>query len=97
MQALIEGYLKPMKAHDWDRGSLYGFRAMSFPSYLDYSQVAVPVQFIHGEQDRGLKKAARQVCLLVECSSCAQADARQTYRHAGQQPTHIVPKLSCSC
>ena len=62
MKALIEGYLKPMKAIDWDKGSLYGFRAMSFPSFLNYDQVTVPVQIIHGENDRGLKKAAKQAC-----------------------------------
>ena len=33
-QALIEGYLKPMKAIDWDKGSLYGFQPKSFPSFL---------------------------------------------------------------
>lgn len=56
------------QAHDWDKGSLYGFRAMSFPTYLRYEAVHVPVQIIHGENDRGLKKAAKQVppikCLL---------------------------------
>ena len=67
-QALIEGYLKPMKAVDWDKGSLYGFRAMSFPSYLNYEQVSVPVQIIHGEHDRGLKKAAKQVRNQAVCS-----------------------------
>ena len=50
-----------VQAHDWDKGSLYGFRAMSFPTYLRYEAVHVPVQIIHGENDRGLKKAAKQV------------------------------------
>ena len=77
MQALIEGYLKPMKAIDWDKGSLYGFRAMSFPSFLNYDQVTVPVQIIHGENDRGLKKAAKQVHPRRTCQMLEMREIRQ--------------------
>ena len=46
---MIDGYLKPMRAHDWDRGSLLSYRAFSFSSDMPYSQVTQPVLFITGE------------------------------------------------
>lgn len=61
LQALIEGYLRPMRAHDWDKGSLYSFRTMSFPAQLPYDAIVPPVLVITGEKDRMLTRSAKQV------------------------------------
>ncbi|KAK9793711.1 hypothetical protein WJX73_004354 [Symbiochloris irregularis] len=60
-QDLIDGYLKPMRAHDWDKGSLYSFRTMSFPAKLPYETIAPPVLIVTGEKDRMLTRSAKQV------------------------------------
>ena len=61
LQAVIEGYLRPMLAHNWDRGSLYSYRAFSFPSDMPYEEIRQPVMFITGEKDQPLTKGARKV------------------------------------
>ena len=66
LQTLIEGYLKPMRAHDWDKGSLYSFRAMSFPSRLPYESIAPPVLVLTGEKDEMLTRSAKQVLQLSQ-------------------------------
>ena len=50
-----------MRAHDWDKGSLYSFRAMSFPAQLPYASIAPPVLIVTGEKDRMLTQSAKQV------------------------------------
>lgn len=60
-EMLIEGYLKPMRAHDWDKGSLYSFRTMSFPNFVPYDSITPPVLVITGEKDIMLTKSAKQI------------------------------------
>lgn len=61
VQAVIEGYLRPMLADNWDRGSLYSFRAFSFPSDMPYEAITQPVLFITGERDQPLTRGAKKV------------------------------------
>jgi hypothetical protein len=61
VQDVIDGYLKPMRSHDWDRGSLLSLRAMSFPSAYPYESIAVPVLTLIGEKDAFLLKTAQRV------------------------------------
>ena len=65
VQAVIEGYLRPMLADNWDRGSLYSYRAFSFPSVMPYQAITQPVMFITGEKDGALTKGAKKVHLCV--------------------------------
>jgi len=42
--ASIQGYLRPMRAHDWDRGSLLMYRSFNLSSKLpDYNTLKVPI------------------------------------------------------
>lgn len=52
-----------MLADNWDRGSLYSYRAFSFPSEMPYEAIKQPVMFITGEKDGALTKGAKKVCL----------------------------------
>ena len=52
---------------------------MSFPTYLRYEAVHVPVQIIHGENDQGLKKAAKQVLCTVHYLSPVSVSGRVGY------------------
>ena len=61
LQAVIEGYLRPMLADNWDRGSLYSYRAFSFPGDMPYEEIRQPVMFITGEKDGALTQGARKV------------------------------------
>lgn len=67
-QDVIDGYLKPMRSNDWDRGSLLSLRAMSFPSAYPYEAISVPVLTLIGEKDTFLLKTAQRVsaaCLAL--------------------------------
>ena len=50
-----------MLADNWDRGSLYSYRAFSFPSEMPYEAITQPVMFITGEKDGALTKGAKKV------------------------------------
>lgn len=63
VQAVIEGYLRPMLADNWDKGSLYSYRAFSFPSDMPYEAITQPVLFITGEKDQPLTRGAQKVIL----------------------------------
>ncbi|CAL8466073.1 g5609 [Coccomyxa elongata] len=65
-QDIIDGYLKPMRSHDWDKGSLLSMRVMSFPSSFPYDSIKVPVHIIIGEDDTFLLKTAKEVSSLLE-------------------------------
>jgi len=72
LQAVIEGYLRPMLADNWDRGSLYSYRAFSFPSDMPYEEIRQPVMFITGEKDGALTRGAKKVCTQqqIPCVRC---------------------------
>lgn len=55
VQDVIEGYLKPLQAMDWDRGALLNLRAFSIPPAYDYASLAQPVLLV---QASGLLSAA---------------------------------------
>eukprot|EP00884_Botryococcus_braunii_P015094 jgi/Botrbrau1/23586/Bobra.0141s0050.1 len=61
-QALVEGYLKPLRAHDWDRGVLYAFRSFSFKpsSRFPYEHLTCPVQIILGDREMSMLKNATE-------------------------------------
>ena len=65
VQAVIEGYLRPMLAHNWDKGSLYSYRAFSFPSDMPYEAITQPVLFITGERDQPLTGGAKKARFCV--------------------------------
>jgi hypothetical protein len=60
-QDMIDGYLRPMRSHDWDRGMLLSMRSWSSPEAFPYEVVSVPVQIIIGEDDAFLLKTAVKV------------------------------------
>ena len=55
-----------MLADNWDRGSLYSYRAFSFPSEMPYEAIKQPVMFITGERDGALTKGAKKVRTLLK-------------------------------
>lgn len=61
LQEMIETYLRPLRAHDWDRGALLSFRAMKRPEALPYKAVTQPVLLVIGSQDRMLLKSTQKV------------------------------------
>jgi hypothetical protein len=65
VQEEIDGYLRPMQAQDWDKGSLLSMRTMNFASSFPYESITVPVDIIIGEDDTFLLKTARRVCSLA--------------------------------
>lgn len=65
MQDVIDGYLKPMRSHDWDRGMLLSMRSTSFPESFPYQTITVPVKIIIGEKDTFLLKTANKVLLEI--------------------------------
>jgi hypothetical protein len=62
-QEMIETYLRPLRAHDWDRGALLSFRAMKRPEALPYEAVTQPVLLVIGSQDSMLLKSTHKVRL----------------------------------
>ena len=76
-----------MLADNWDRGSLYSYRAFSFPSEMPYDAIKQPVMFITGERDGALTKGAKKV--------------RSIWLHAflhGKSITgHSITKQMCFC
>jgi hypothetical protein len=62
---MIETYLRPLRAHDWDRGALLSFRAMKRPEALPYEAVTQPVLLVIGSQDSMLLKSTHKVRLLL--------------------------------
>jgi pimeloyl-ACP methyl ester carboxylesterase len=57
-EEIIEGYLRPLKAVDWDRAALLNLRAFSLPPSFDYASVAAPVLVVQGAHDGGLTRNA---------------------------------------
>lgn len=45
-QDVIDGYLRPLRASDWDRASLLNFRAFSLPPPYDYVALRQPVLLV---------------------------------------------------
>lgn len=54
LQEAVEGYLKPLKAKDWNRAALLNLRAFSLPMSYDYNTVQVPVLVVQGTHDRSV-------------------------------------------
>lgn len=56
-----------MLADNWDKGSLYSYRAFSFPSDMPYETITQPVLFITGERDQPLTGGAKKArfCVLL--------------------------------
>ena len=94
-----------MLADNWDRGSLYSYRAFSFPSEMPYEAIKQPVMFITGEKDGALTKGAKKVrvgCLfrirgrhqadvaLVQSSALVAALA-ESYTSDMFCPCHLLP------
>ena len=61
VQEEIDGYLRPMRAQDWDKGSLLSMRTMNFAGSFPYESITVPVNIIIGEEDTFLLKTAKRV------------------------------------
>lgn len=67
-QDVIDGYLKPMRSHDWDKGALLSMRTMNFPSSFPYDSITAPVHIIIGEDDTFLLKTAKEVRIFWICA-----------------------------
>ncbi|KAJ9531124.1 hypothetical protein QJQ45_000922 [Haematococcus lacustris] len=56
---VIEGFLRPLRAHDWDRGSLNVFRSFSVASTPpDFAAVQAPVLVLQGDADTAVPATA---------------------------------------
>lgn len=64
-QDVIDGYLRPLRAQDWDRASLLNFRAFSIPPTYDYAALSQPVLLVQGSNDGGLTVNARELSKLL--------------------------------
>eukprot|EP00890_Picochlorum_soloecismus_P006556 jgi/Picsp_1/725/NSC_04214-R1_alpha beta hydrolase fold protein len=53
-QEAVDGYLRPLKAKDWDKAALLNLRAFSIPMEYDYSGINIPVLVILGREDESL-------------------------------------------
>ena len=77
VQEEIDGYLRPMRAQDWDKGSLLSMRTMNFAGSFPYESITVPVNIIIGEEDTFLLKTAKRVrsspAVLSGCVSACHA------------------------
>lgn len=65
-QEVIDGYLRPLLANDWDRGTLMTYRSLQLggsPPALD--QLRVPVLIVTGRQDNTVPLAAVQKVATV--------------------------------
>ena len=91
LQAVIEGYLKPMLADNWDRGSLYSYRAFSFPSDMPYEEIRQPVMFITGEKDGALTRGAKKVCSQQQIL-CVPCTSQSCYESRGY---HCIQNYAC--
>ena len=91
LQAVIEGYLRPMLADNWDRGSLYSYRAFSFPSDMPYEEIRQPVMFITGEKDGALTRGAKKVCSQQQIL-CVRCTSQSCYKSRGY---HCIQNYAC--
>lgn len=89
-QKVIEGYLRPMLADNWDRGSLYSYRAFSFPSEMPYETITQPVMFITGEKDGALTKGAKKVSELLQAEGNCKCEYVE-YEGCGHVPMDEMP------
>ena len=106
---MIEGYLRPMLAHNWDRGSLYSYRAFSFPSDMPYEAIQQPVMFITGEKDQPLTRGAKKVRHMSLCKDlsalihmhdvvhewCGQQCSYYTWINRGESRGTVVVTVVC--
>lgn len=66
LQEAKDGYLKPLRAHYWDRAALLNLRAFNMPSSYDYDSFQVPVLIIQGRDDGALTDNARVLKELLQ-------------------------------
>ncbi|KAG2438239.1 hypothetical protein HYH02_010940 [Chlamydomonas schloesseri] len=60
-QEVIDGFLLPLRAHDWDRGTLQVYRSLQVAgSPQPLQQLRVPVLIIQGRQDTAVPLAAAE-------------------------------------
>lgn len=73
---IIENYLKPMRAHDWDRASLEMFRRSSFNGpNIDFAAIKAPVLII---EVRGTcMQAISKLVSITHVRACAQMAAHK--------------------
>ena len=62
----VEGYLKPLRAKDWDRAALLNLRAFTLPMAFDYGSLDAPVLVVSGRDDGGLAGNARALAGILE-------------------------------
>ncbi|KAL4425122.1 hypothetical protein ABPG77_008227 [Micractinium sp. CCAP 211/92] len=64
-QDVINGYLRPLRAVNWDRASLLNYRTFALPPPYDFSTLRQPVLLVQGSEDGGLTKNARELARLL--------------------------------
>ncbi|GAQ78779.1 hypothetical protein KFL_000180610 [Klebsormidium nitens] len=88
----IEGYLKPMMAHDWDRASLLQFQSFGFEPVGDrIKDLKVPVLILQGDLDKAVPvQAARSLAAVLR-------DVTETsyveLNNCGHQPMEEFPEV----
>ena len=61
----IQGYLKPLQAHDWDKAALLNLRSFNLPASYPYKSVRVPALVVQGKFDGQLTNNARALRTLL--------------------------------
>eukprot|EP00898_Chlorokybus_atmophyticus_P007555 jgi/Chlat1/7800/Chrsp66S09168 len=84
---VVEGYTRPMRAHDWDRGSLALFQQFLTrpPQPPDFDSITAPALVLQGEQDRAvpvawakkLSGALKSSVVYKELPSCGHCPAEE--------------------
>lgn len=65
LQEAVDGYLKPLRARDWDRAALLNLRAFALPMSFEYAGVTAPALVVQGTQDGGLIENARALAEIL--------------------------------
>ncbi|KAL6764621.1 Alpha/Beta hydrolase protein [Haematococcus lacustris] len=81
-EEVIEGFLRPLRAHDWDRGSLNVFRSFSVASTPpDFAAVQAPVLVLQGDADTAVPATAGRAV------AAAFQNARRSEKDQGSNPS----------
>ncbi|KAJ9531247.1 hypothetical protein QJQ45_006685 [Haematococcus lacustris] len=81
-EEVIEGFLRPLRAHDWDRGSLNVFRSFSVVSTPpDFAAVQAPVLVLQGDADTAVPATAGRAV------AAAFQNARRSKKDQGSNPS----------
>lgn len=102
---VIEGYLRPLRSHGWDKGALDNFRSFSVPKSYDAeyeSLVGVPVLILQGDKDVGLLQNAKGLATkipssrYVELEDCGHMPMEEKVSEFNGHFTHFIASILTS-